>query len=302
MGSVQNIKIEPMNATWGENVAQVQKITCVASTSLNSQYFVFYDVDGTKRYAWFDVNSTGVDPAVPSGTGAEVDLADANQTAAQVATALAAVLEALAGYTASADGAVVTLTHVANGAAKPAHDGAADTGFSFEVEVYGDIAADIGYVDGSIELALEDQNVDVTTHQTGSEILSHINTGKNVTLTLNFKETSASNLRKLLSEQGGTALPAGTGVGATQAFGWGSDRRFKQTIGRAKKLVLHPAVLPASNYSRDFCFWNAYAMLESLSFSGEEILTVPCSFMVYEDSAKPAAINKFMYGDHTQFA
>lgn len=301
MANVQNIKIEPMKVLWGQDIAQQQLISCVESTSLNSKYFVFYDVDGTRRYAWFDINSTGVDPALSGATGLEVDLASTSLTAVEVATALAAAIDALTGYVATASGAVVTVTHALNGKAKPMHDGGAATGFQLEVVRYGDSALDLGYVDGSIEASFESQNVDVTAHQTGTEVISHINTGNNVSVTLNIKETTIAQLRKAFLDMGDAALPAGTGSIAQEVFGYGQSRLFKQTIERAKKLVLHPKVLGPSDYSRDLCFWKAVAMPESLNFSGEEILVCPVSFMLYLDESKPAPIQKFCYGNHTQF-
>lgn len=299
---VANIKIEPMVVKWGEDIAQQQLITCIAdvSGSLNNQYFMLYDVDGTRRYVWLNVNSAGTDPAISGATELEVALST-NSTAAATATAIASAIDGLAGYTASASGSVITVNHVAFGIAKPAHDGGADTGFTFEVVKYGDQVEELGLTDGSIEVATEAQNVDVTAHQSGSEIISHINTGNNVSITVSIKETTMAKLKKAFIQMGDAALPEGTGASATEVFGWGISRQFKQSHERARKLVLHPKVLPESNYSRDLCFWKAFAMPESLSFSGEEILTLPVNFMCYLDSSKPSAIQKFCYGDHTQF-
>lgn len=302
MGTVSNIKIEPLDVTFGETLAQAQKITCVAdvSSSLNNQYFMFYDVDGTKRYAWFNVATAGTDPSVSGATAAPVALS-ANATSTAVATALAAVLDALSGYTASSDGAVVTLTHVATGYAKAAHDGAATTEFAFEVVSYGDTALDLGYIEGDIEMTLEGQMVEVTSHQTGTDILTHINTGSNVSIGLTLKEVSAANLRKVLLSYGDSHLPTGTGASATEVYGWGSSTQFKQTLNRSRKLYLHPRVLNAADKSRDLTFWKAYVMPDSLTFSGENVQMLPVNFTIYPDLSKNAKIQKFCYGDASQF-
>lgn len=296
-----NIKVEPVIVNWGEDVMQKQTITCIADTagSLNNQYFVFYDYAGTKHYIWYNINSTGTDPAVSGGTQHEVTGAT-GATAAAIAASTQAVLDAVTGFDCSVSSNVLTLTHTVAGRAKPAHDGAATTGFTFEVNYYGDTAADVGYTDGSVEVSFEHNLVEITANQTGSEVLSHINTGNNLSITINFKETSYNQMRKIFGDIGDSVIADSTGVSSTEVFGFGSSRQFKQTYERAKKLVLHPKVLASSDYSRDHCFWKVIASPDSLAFSGEEIMTVPVTFMVYLDTTKKAAIQKYCYGDHTQ--
>ena len=296
-----NIKIEPMVVNWGESVMQVQTITCVAdvASSLNNKYFVFYDAAGVKNYVWFDVNSAGTDPAVSGGTGHEVNLGVADSASA-VATATAAVLTAVTGFDCTASSNVLTLTATVAGRAKPAHDGAAPSGFDFVVDVYGDTAADVGYTDGSIELSFEQNLVDIVANQTGSEILSHINTGNNLSFSVVFKETSYNQLRKIFGDMTDSLVPDGTGVSSTEVLGYGTTRQFKQTYGRTKKLVMHPKVLASNDYSRDWCFWKAIAMPESIAFSGEEIMNIPVAFMVYIDTTKAPQVSKMVIGDHTQ--
>lgn len=297
MGTRANIKIEPMKVIWGTDTMQVQKITCTAATSLNNKYFYFYDSAGAKHYAWFNVNSTGSDPAPDaSATAHVVALATTNDTATQVATALTAVLTAVTGFDATSSGAIVTLTHTVAGFAQKAHDG--NSTFTFELTTEGDSATDAGFTDGSIEVSSEEDLVDVTSHQTGSEILSHIRTGNKVSVTVNFKETTISQLRKIFRHPGDSHTPSG--ASGTEVFGLGSSRQFDQTIDQAKKLNLHPVVLESTDYDRDVTFWLAYPRLDSLAFSGEEILTVPVTFDVYRDTTKNAAIDKFCIGDATQ--
>lgn len=301
MGTVANQKVEPVNVTWGEDVMQQEKITCVAdvSSSLNSKYFVFYTTGGTKHYAWIDVGNTGSDPAVSGGTGHEVDIS-ANATAAAVASAMQAVLTAVTGFDATVDGAVITLTATSAGYAKPAHDGAAATGFSFEVDYYGDSAVDLGFCDGNIEPNHEEQYVDVTSHQTGTQVMSQIHTGNTMSITINLKETTVNQIRKILIAEGDSLIPDGTGVSSTEVMGYGTSRQFKQTLGRAKKLVLHPTVLASGNVSRDLTFWKAFPKLPSWNYSGEEILMLPVEFMIYPDYTKDARVRMCAFGDASQ--
>lgn len=301
-GSVSNQKVEPMQVTFGESVMQSEKITVVAdvSSSLNNKYFVFYTAAGAKHYAWFNVGAAGTDPAVSGGTGHEIDIS-ANASASAVATAAQAVLDIISGFDCSVDGAVLTLTATAAGYAKPIHDGAAATDFSFEVVHYGDTALDLGYTDGDIELGHEETMVDLTAHQTGTQVLGHIATGNSLSLTLSLKETAVSQLRKMIATgEGDAMIPDGTGVSSTEVFGWGTSRQFKQTQDRARKLVLHPIALPASNMSRDITIWKAFPKVASLTFSGENVMMIPVDFSIYPDYSKQDKVRMCVFGDASQ--
>lgn len=110
------------------------------SSALQSKYFTLYSAsDATAYYAWFNVNSEGVDPAVGGKTGIPVALAG-GESATAVATALAAALDAQADFVATSTGAQVDLTNAAAGESTDVADGAAATGFTFskagELEFY----------------------------------------------------------------------------------------------------------------------------------------------------------------------
>ena len=64
---------------------------------------------------------------------------------------------------------------------------------------------DLGLIQGDIELTTEDQAVDITAHQSGTEVLGAIRTGKNVSLTTVLLETSAAKITNLLKASGTTA-------------------------------------------------------------------------------------------------
>lgn len=297
MGTLANIKIEPMVATWGEDVSMVETITCVAdsSSSLNNKYFFFYTPAGAKHYIWIDVASAGTDPSIAGATAHEVDISE-DATASAVATAVEAVIEAVTGFASEVSGAVITVTHETAGYCQAAHDG--NSGFSFAVTTDGDAEADLGFVDGDIELAISENLADITAHEHGSNVLSQIRTGKVVEVTINLKETSVAQLKRLFVQGSGSFTP--TGVGGTEVSGWGTQKDFTQTINEAKKLVLHPKVLGSGDLSRDFTFHLAYPMLESLNFSGENILMVPVTFKVYPKLTLNNRVEYFSFGDGSQ--
>lgn len=296
MGTVGNVKIEPMVVTWGTDTAMVQQITCVAdsSGSLNDKYFFFY-AGSTKYHVWYNVNSAGTNPAPAGSTAAEVAVAT-NATAATVATATEAVLEALSGISSTVSDAVITVTQDSVGYVPLSHD--VNSGFSFALVTEGDSAADIGFVDGDIEMSLAEDLVDITAHEHGTNVLSQIRTGKQVEITLSFKETSVAQMKKILRQAGGAFTPVG--ANGSEVVGWGTHKDFEQTMTQAKKLVLHPKVLGASDKSRDYTFHLAYPLLESIAFSGESIHMVPVTFKCYPKLTLNDRVEYFSYGDGTQ--
>ncbi len=114
------------------------------SSMANGDYFLLKS-PSTNYYVWIDVANTGVDPT-PGGTGIEVNVGWDN-TDSQVATAVAAAIDALGDFAASAVGDTVTVTNAANGNVVDASDG--NMGGTFSVNVTqqgvagggGDIAA-----------------------------------------------------------------------------------------------------------------------------------------------------------------
>lgn len=65
--------------------------------------------------------------------------------------------------------------------------------------------ADFGYTQGDIEVTPEEQGVDVTAHQEGTNVLDMIRTGKTVELSVTLLETAATKLREMLEVGGGSS-------------------------------------------------------------------------------------------------
>lgn len=114
----------------------VQTIAVVAdvSGSLNNKYFFINTASNAiAYYVWFNVDSGGVDPAIPGKTGVQVNIS-ANDSAATVGTALQVALDALAGFVATGT-TTVTVTNASAGGFTPASDN--NTGFTFSVTTGG---------------------------------------------------------------------------------------------------------------------------------------------------------------------
>lgn len=293
--SVSNVKIEPMSVTWGDDIPQVVKVTTVAdvTSSLQNKYFFLYSPT-TKYHVWFNVATLGVDPA-PAGSTAITVAISADATDAAVATAVQTAVDAHASFAATVSGNKVTITNTANGYASASHEG--NAGFAHELVTQGFSAYEVGCIDGDIELSFAEDLAEITCHDSGTSIVGHLVTGKTVTVTLSFKETNKENLKKLLVQSGGSYTPIG--ASSTEVSGMGTGKLFKNTYSTAMKVVLHPKRLPTGDLTENWTFWKAYAQLESLVFSGENIMTVPVTFNCYPDTTKHAAIQYFAYGDIT---
>lgn len=296
--TVTNVKIEPMQVWYGVDTAQVVTVTTRpdVSSDLQNDYFFLYHPSAS-YYVWYNVGGAGVDPA-PAGTWTGIMIAiSANATAAAVASATQTAVDALANFIATVSGNIVTITNSVVGYASEPHEGVG-TGFSFGVSTAGNSEAEVGFCDGEIEVTVEEDLVDVTAHQTGTNVLSQIRTGKTVEAAITLKETTLAQLKKMFVNAGGSFTPVG--ANGSSVFGWGLGKDFQQTYAQASKLRFHPQVLPSGDKSRDITFHKAYPMLEGITFSGEDILTLPVNFKVYPDTSLNGAVELFVVGDGSQ--
>lgn len=296
---IENVKIEPMDVYIGVDAYQEQKITCVAdvASSLNNKYFVLYE--GANQWlVWYNVASGGTAPVIAGYTAAEVAIA-ANATASAVATATELVIEALSGLNSTVSGAEITVTASNYGYSIPAHDSqAAKTGFAFELVTTGDTFAKVGMIDGDIEVSgLSRSPVDIVSHQTGTTVLGQIFSGSgNPEMTFNMKEVVYSSYEKILRYAAGAFKPVA--ASSTTAIGGGSAGLFGSP--EFVKVVLHPVRLGIADKTNDYCFWKATLDLDSVTFSGENILMLPVNMKAFNDDTKHPAISTWMYGDWSQ--
>lgn len=114
----------------------VQTIQCLDAASITTgDYFYINSAnDETEYYVWYNKASGGGDPA-PAGKTAIPVAIGGGDTAAQVASATQAAIDALADFSASVNIATVTVTNAAAGITTAASD--ANSGFTFAVTTYG---------------------------------------------------------------------------------------------------------------------------------------------------------------------
>lgn len=296
--NVANIKIEPCDVTW--QIEEQWQVTCVAdvASSLNNKFFKIFKPDGTWKHVWYNVGGAGVDPAPPGSAGGITVAIAVNALSTAVATATQLAVDADAGWKATVTGANVLITNVLSGQTESTIDGSAATGFAFtQCQDGGDLS--LGFLDGDIEVTFEEQQLDITAHQTGTTILAALRQGLINEISLTMKE--AADLTKvkelLLGSAGGTYTPGG----GTEVMGWGTASLGQNTIVKARRLVLHPVASGVSK-AKDICFWKAYGLPDTLTISGENPRSLGLTFKVYKDDLKPDAVNQFVFGDWSQSA
>lgn len=67
---------------------------------------------------------------------------------------------------------------------------------------------DVGFTEGDIEISPEEQGVDITTHQTGTNVLDALRTGNTVGFSLTLKEANVAKLTELLGYGGEAGVAA----------------------------------------------------------------------------------------------
>jgi hypothetical protein len=302
---IGNIKIQPMNATFGVDLPQSVKVITKAdvSSDLDGKAFLLYGVDTNgalvKKYVWLSEGGNGTDPAIGGHSGIEVAY-DEDDSASVIATKIAAAVNPDTNFNATSSGNTVTIVGAFSGYAPAPRDSSVPTGFAFEVTVQGSKQESLGFLDGDIEWTVGKSMVDVTAHQRGAEVLGSIMNGTECEVTLSLKETTKEKLLKALRGQGGSYIPEG--VDATELTGFGQYKNFTNSTKYASRLVLHPVNKMESDKSEDICFWLAFPMLESITFSGENIQTIPLTFKIYPDLSKDQAIQHFVVGDWSQLS
>jgi hypothetical protein len=115
-------------------------------------------------------------------------------------------------------------------------------------------------------------------------------------MTFNMKEVTKANYLKILRYGSGAFQPVA--ASSTSVVGGGSPGLFGSP--EFVKVVLHPVRLGIADKSADYCFWKSTLDLDSVSFSGEEVLMLPVKMKAFEDDTKHSAVNVWMYGDWSQ--
>ena len=291
------------NVIVGELRKQTFCITTKAdvAASLNNKYFVVHvPVTNAKHYFWYNVATTGVDPAVPNATGHAIAIAS-GASAAAVATATSAVL---AGLVAIFDSSVVSdLKHITvvmndDGPAYSARDGfgANKTGFTITTSQFGSTPLDLGGTEGDISFKQDPSFIEITTPQTGDFVLDEIRKGMKVSASFEIKDSSVDSFRRSINYYGSTIVT--DDAASDVVTGVGSGNLFVGMSNVATKVVFRPTTNVAeANPAEDFTLHKAVLKMGELTFSAEGEQLIPIEITAYLDQTKSGSANLYSYGD-----
>lgn len=301
--NAEGIKIEPVYVTW-EN-QHLTTVACEADVadSLNEKAVLFSSTT-TNYYAWFNTGA-GTDPAIAGRTAIPVTITT-NASASAVATALSSAVNSNANFHAVVSACDPTLVYIqamiaGEVLAVSADASGGDASGMVVTNVRTGSKLEVGFIDGDIEVGLTEDILDVTAHQTGTQIIQALRTGRNIgNLALAMKESDAAKLKTIIEASGVEFTPPG--VGATAVSAWGSeDTKSTGNISTdARKLVLHPISKVSTDYSEDHCFWRAYPLLQGLTISGENPRIINVEFKIIPDQILVKEARQYVFGDHTQ--
>lgn len=288
---VSNIEIVSVDAEFGN-----QHLVCVDTVAGGSLAGTSFNISSRTAdfYVWFD-DSSAADPA-PGGTGIAVTIDD-TETAAEIASAIATAVDAEDAFNATAltDQGKVLIEVKGLGAPNTAFSDN-DAGVTLTVLREGS-SLDLGYLEGDVELGLEEQVFDITSHQTGSQVIGSLRTGITVgPITLQLKETTAAKLKEFMEASAAAEYEVDTNELVTGIGSLSGSKQFTNTFNDAKTLVLHPTKKDSDDLDEDFCFWKAYPNLNSLTFSGESQRLLTIDFQIFLDERRQNAVNQVVIG------
>lgn len=295
MGDISNVVIEPVDALFGAQHRVKVEMVADSAGDLADTYFLF----STPTADFYIYN--GTDPALSGKTGVSFTRAD-NDSAATLAAAVATAVNTDAAtnkFHAKATNGYVILEAKEMGAPNAAAaDG--DMGVTVTVQKLG-FDLEIGYLDGDVEVTMDEQLFDLMAHQTGSQLLGQLRTGVTAgPITLTLKEATVSKLQTLMQKGIATEYTPDGGTAVTAVGALAGSKQFGNVTADGGKLVLHPTANASTVYSGDYCFWLAYPKLSGITLSGESDKKIAVEFNIFLDSSRVNEASVMVYGDHTQ--
>jgi len=297
--NAEDIRIEPVYGSW--ELQQVTKVTAVADDegSLASKYFTI-STPTTGYFVWFNTDMDAAPtPADETLVGIEVEI-DEDDTAIAVAAAMQAAVGAIVGLHAAVDGCDPTSVYIQSRDSGAVLFEAVDVDTDFEVETLRTGALlELGAFEGDISLGLSESLVDVTSHQTGAQILTALRNGRNIeNITLPLLESEVSKLKTFVEASGVKFTPQG----GTEVSAWGSEdgKAFDNIATGCRKLVLHPVRRETADRIEDMCFFRAYPLVSDITISGESARVINVEFKIIPDQLLAKDARLFVLGDHTQ--
>lgn len=290
-----NVLIDPVNVLWQmESQFQVD-FNGVSASDFGGTSFTFFSAkDATQYYAWGDENSTDADPT-ETGTGIEVDYA-ASASSTAIATAAASAINAVADFSASSSGTVVTVTNAAVGESTDAAD--TDAGVAITICRRGK-DFDLGLLQGDVELSFAPANFILQAHQTGVTPRAALYQGiETLEVSLTMQETINSKLQEIYGLYGTNSSFTPSG-GSSAVFGAGNVKQGNNLLQDAARLIMRP-VGQSSAGVNDKNLMLAIPIPDTLVFSGENPRTLSMTWQGFLDDTIDTRVNALLFGDSSQ--
>lgn len=287
--SANNVKINPVNVYWQIEAVEQWDLSGSTASGLGGKYVLMSGVDGTDYYAWFDENSTDTDPAVAGKTAIHVNYA-ASASASAIATAFASAVDAVTGFSATANGTVVTVKRDDVGEVIDATIGNTTTvvlticrsGKNF----------DLGLLQGNVEPSAGPALQEIKAHQYGVTPIATLSQGfDKIECKTVLLETDTAKLKEIYSVYGGSYTPSG----GTEVFGSGGITIGRNILVDAARLVLRP--VNAVDNTTDMVLMLCIPVPDSLSFSGENPQTLSITWKGFLDTSANSNVNAIAFGD-----
>lgn len=307
-GSTQStFLLSAADVSWGRRECNTVLFNDAAA-AMDGEYWTMDVPDGAnfgdnkRYYIWYDLDAGSTDPNPGgdfTGNGIEIDVTT-GQTAADVAAATLAVLEAHADFRSKLDPAdSLSTTIIVESEWKGSVTNVAadvDSGVTITQQRSG-LGGDLGKTSGGVEITMETQSVTITSDQTGQLVLDEVYTGQTVEATMSFIEMTAARWETIVGSVVGDVF---TPSGGTQLVGFGESRLYSSFFDLGGELVLHPTRKSASDKSFDITFFKSVPKPGSLNFSGEEVQAMEVTFTALADSDVQEAIRTMAFGDSSQ--
>jgi len=156
-------------------------------------------------------------------------------------------------------------------------------------------AVDCGATDGGVTVTLAEELVDITTDQTGTQIMDAIRSGNSAEVSLTLKEMTAAQWKRIVSDGMGAAFTPAAG---TETAAVGSSKKFTAISTEAAELILKP--VGSSDDLRNVTAWKAYPMPDSINYSGDSISMMSVTFKIIPDTTLDSQADLFVFGDGGQ--
>lgn len=147
-----------------ESIIQSEIISIVvpahnsSNENLDGKYFILYDQENTKYYAWFNVSGGSVDPEIENATGIQINI-NADDLASNVAQSVVSSINSIENFEATSLGSDVTVTVTEAGVVLNASNGnITDSEFSVTILQQGNSSGQFNLdtdEDGKPETAIE---------------------------------------------------------------------------------------------------------------------------------------------------